>query len=100
MAEMERARAIARAEEAEGRVDDVEHERDDWKAAASICLETIKCRQAKVEALRAERDELAAALGWFADEGHYTDTYRLGAGFVDALGLELARDALANVRVK
>ena len=34
------------------------------------------------------------ALLWFADEGHYEGTYRKGAGFVDALGLGIARRVL------
>ena len=39
------------------------------------------------------RDPIRALL-WFADEGHYQGTYRRGAGFVDALGIGVARRAL------
>lgn len=39
---------------------------------------------------------LRAALEWFADEGHYTGTYRQGAGYVDAVGLTRAREALSE----
>lgn len=50
---------------------------------------------ARVRESEAEAQRLREALEWFADEGHYTDTYRLGAGYVDALGLERARAAIA-----
>ncbi|WP_341713941.1 hypothetical protein [Erythrobacter sp.] len=36
----------------------------------------------------------AAALLWFADEGHYEGTYRRGAGFAGACGMSIARKAL------
>lgn len=51
-----------------------------------------------IERVRAEQaadiQRLRDALLWFADEGHYTGTYRHGAGFVDAVGLGVAREAL------
>lgn len=47
--------------------------------------------------LKPEIAKLRAALEWFADEGHYTDTYRRGAGFVDAMGLTKARAALLGM---
>lgn len=40
---------------------------------------------------------LTAALEWFADEGHYTGSYRPTAGFVDACGLWRARAALVGI---
>jgi len=39
---------------------------------------------------------LRTELEWFADEGHYSTTYRRGAGFVDACGLTQARRALGR----
>jgi hypothetical protein len=60
----------------------------------------------ELAALRARAERLEAALRvamealeWFADEGHYTGTYRHGAGFVDAVGLTKAEEVLAGVRV-
>lgn len=47
-----------------------------------------------VLALVAEVERLRRELEWFADEGHYEGTYRRGAGYVDAVGLERARAAL------
>lgn len=41
-----------------------------------------------------KRSAMRDALLWFADEGHYEGTYRHGAGFVDAVGLTKAREAL------
>jgi hypothetical protein len=41
-----------------------------------------------------KRSVIREALLWFADEGHYEGTYRQGAGFVDAVGLTKAREAL------
>jgi hypothetical protein len=40
---------------------------------------------------------LRGALEWFADEGHYTDTYRRGAGYVDAVGITHARAGLLGM---
>lgn len=42
-------------------------------------------------------EHLEGALKWFADEGHYTGTYRLGAGYVDAVGLTHARAGLLGM---
>lgn len=48
--------------------------------------------------LKTENERLREALEWFADEGHYEGTYRRGAGFVDAVGLYRAREALKGMR--
>jgi hypothetical protein len=52
---------------------------------------------AKLLEQKSEITSLRSALEWFADEGHYTDTYRRGAGFVDALGETKARAALLGM---
>ena len=63
-------------------------------STVSVMQRTIDALEQQVCALKKTSNGLREALGWFADEGHYSDTYRRGAGFVSALGLNKAREAL------
>lgn len=50
--------------------------------------------QEHVARLTADLNRLRAGLEWFADKGHYTTTYRRGAGFADVFGERFARGLL------
>jgi hypothetical protein len=52
----------------------------------------------EVERLEAENATMREALEWFADEGRYTGTHRLGATYVDAGGLDVATAALSAAK--
>lgn len=100
-AELETARVLAT---------NIRDERDTLEREAETLRETLASVRAGRERERAdgaigaltvlmlktENEKLRETLEWFADEGHYEDTYRHGAGFVDAVGLEYARAALAR----
>lgn len=54
----------------------------------------------EVDRLTAELARLRAGLEWFADEGHYTATYRQGAGYADVFGARFARELLAGKTIE
>lgn len=69
-------------------------ERDAWEAVRRANGGEMPGEPRKVDDKTGKCSAMREALLWFADEGHYGDTYRHGAGFVDAVGLTKAREAL------
>lgn len=65
-----------------------------WARELRYALDRSESERAS---LRSEVARLRAALEWFADEGHYSDTYRRCAGYVDVHGLGVARRALLGL---
>jgi hypothetical protein len=69
-------------------------ERDAWEAVRRANGGEMPGEPRNVDDKTGKRSAIREALLWFADEGHYEGTYRQGAGFVDAVGLTKAREAL------
>jgi hypothetical protein len=65
-----------------------------WEAVRRANGGEIPGEPRRVDDKTWKRSAIREALLWFADEGHYEGTYRQGAGFVDAVGLTKAREAL------
>jgi hypothetical protein len=67
---------------------------DAWEAVRRANGGEMPGEPRNVDDKTGKRSAIREALLWFADEGHYEGTYRQGAGFVDAVGLTKAREAL------